>query len=92
MRLAGQPSFSDSEVITLSLISETFFQGHEDVAYAFVAQYHRDLFPKLIDLDRFNVRRRELIAVIEAIRQDFAGSKSGSHLTACAWSTAPPLP
>ncbi len=76
LRTSGpEPRFSDSEVITLSLIVETFFQGHEDVAYAFVAQYHRDLFPKLIDLDRFNVRRRELIAVIEAIRRDLRDQK-----------------
>jgi len=64
------PKFSDSEVITTSLILETFFQGHEEVGYAFVTQYLRDLFPDLIDLDRFNIRRRELIAVIETIRRN----------------------
>ena len=64
------PKFSDSEVITISLIIESYFQGHEEVGYAFVSQYVRDLFPDLIDLDRFNARRRELIAVIEAIRRD----------------------
>lgn len=76
LRLSGpEPSFSDSEVITVSLVIETFFQGHEEVGYAFVAQYLADMFPKLLDLDRFNVRRRELIAVIEAIRQDWRGQK-----------------
>jgi hypothetical protein len=71
LRTSGpEPTFSDSEVITVSLIIETFFQGHEEVGYAFVSQYLRDLFPNLIDLDRFNARRRELIAVIEAIRRD----------------------
>lgn len=69
------PSFSDSEVITVSLIIETFFQGHEEVGYAFVSQYLPDLFPDLLDLDRFNVRRRELIAVIEAIRRDLRDQK-----------------
>jgi len=64
-----EPTFSDSEVITVSLIIETYFQGHEEVGYAFVAQYLREMFPNLIDLDRFNVRRRELTAVIEAIRR-----------------------
>ncbi len=64
------PRFSDSEVITVSLIIETFFQGHEEVGYAFVSQYLTDLFPDLLDLDRFNVRRRDLVAVIEAIRRD----------------------
>ena len=69
-RRGPAPRFSDSEVITVSLIIETFFQGHEEVGYAFVSQYLRDLFPDLIDLDRFNARRRELIAVIETIRRD----------------------
>ena len=71
-----EPTFSDSEVITVSLIIETFFQGHEELGYAFVSQFLRDMFPNLIDLDRFNARRRELIAVIEAIR--------------CAWWTVRP--
>jgi hypothetical protein len=63
-----QPVFTDSEVITVALIIETFFQGNEEVGHAFVRQYMRHLFPELLDLDRFNQRRRELIAVIEAIR------------------------
>jgi hypothetical protein len=74
-----EPSFADSEVITVSLIIETFFQGHEEVGYAFVLKYMHDLFPCLVDLDRFNVRRRELIAVIEALRRDFRDQKLDSH-------------
>jgi hypothetical protein len=69
LRTSGPaPSFSDSEVITVALIIEAFFQGHEEVGYAFVRQYLRSLFPRLLDLDRFNVRRRELLGLIEAIR------------------------
>jgi Transposase DDE domain len=76
LRASGpEPTFSDSEVITVSLIIETFFQGHEEVGYAFVSQYLRDMFPKLLDLDRFNVRRRGLIGVIEAIRRDLRAQK-----------------
>jgi hypothetical protein len=70
-----EPTFSDSEVITVSLIIEAFFQGHEELGYAFVSQFLRDMFPALIDLDRFNARRRELIAVIEAIRRDLRDRK-----------------
>jgi Transposase DDE domain len=70
-----EPTFSDSEVITVSLIIETFFQGHEELGYAFVSQFLRNMFPNLIDLDRFNVRRRELVAVIEAIRRDLRDQK-----------------
>ena len=70
-----EPKFSDSEVITVSLIIETFFQGHEEVGYSFVNQFLLEMFPDLIDLDRFNLRRRELIAVIEALRRDFRDQK-----------------
>lgn len=69
------PKLSDSEVITISLIIETFFQGHEEIGYAFVTQYLQDMFPDLLDLDRFNVRRRQLIAVMEQIRRQLRNLK-----------------
>lgn len=69
LRTSGpSPTFADSEVITVALIIETFFQGQEEVGYAFVRQYLRALFPRLLDLDRFNARRRNLLGLIEAIR------------------------
>ncbi len=70
-----EPEFSDSEVITVSLIIETFFQGHEEVGYSFVSQFLLAMFPDLINLDRFNLRRRKLVGVIEAIRRDFRDQK-----------------
>jgi hypothetical protein len=71
LRASGPPpTFADSEVITVALIIETFFQGHEEVGYAFVRQYLSTLFPHLLDLDRFNARRRDLVGLIEAIRCD----------------------
>lgn len=71
LRASGPPpTFTDSEVITVALIIETFFQGQEEVGYAFVRQYLRALFPQLLDLDRFNARRRDLSGLIEAIRCD----------------------
>jgi hypothetical protein len=69
------PKLTDSEVITIGLIIEVFFQGHEEIGYAFVCQYLLDMFPNLIDLDRFNERRRQLVAVIEAIRRDLRDQK-----------------
>lgn len=69
------PKLSDSEVITISLIIETFFQGHEEVGYAFVEQYLQDLFPDVVDLDRFNFRRRQLIAMMEQIRRQLRDLK-----------------
>lgn len=64
------PDMSDSEVMTISLIIETYFQGHEAVGYAFVGQYLRDLFPRLLDGDRFNARRRALVGLMEMVRRD----------------------
>jgi hypothetical protein len=55
------PVLSDSEVITMALIIKTFFQGHEEVGYAFVGQYLTGFSRNLIDLDCFNSRRRELV-------------------------------
>jgi len=69
------PVFSDSEVITVSLIIETFFHGNEELGYAFVVQYLLGMFPKLIDLDRFNARRRDLTGILEAIRCDLRDQK-----------------
>jgi len=63
-----EPSFSDSEVITIALIAETFFHGNEELCLAFIRQYHHDLFPCLLEDSRFNRRRRALLGVIEAIR------------------------
>ncbi len=70
-----EPSFPDSEVITVSLIIETFFHGNEELVYAFVYQYLLGMFPKLLNLDRFNARRRELVGVLEAIRRDLRDQK-----------------
>ena len=69
-RRGPEPAMSDSEVITVALIIETFFQGQEEVGYAFVCQYLGELFRHLLDLDRFNTRRRRLVGIIEAIRRE----------------------
>lgn len=34
-----QPEVSDSEVITMGLIIETWFRRHEEVGYAFIGQF-----------------------------------------------------
>jgi hypothetical protein len=66
-----EPRMSDSEIMTISLIIETFFNGCEETGYAFVCQFLNHLFPDLLDLDRFNHRRRQLVSVIEAVRRRF---------------------
>jgi hypothetical protein len=63
-----EPTFSDSEVITVALLIETFFGGHEALGLAFVRQYHRDLFPHLPANGHFNERRTILGPLIDQVR------------------------
>ena len=68
-RRGPQPEFTDSEIITVGLLIDTFFHGHEALGLAFIRQYHLDLFPKLLPEGQFNHRRRELGMITEQIRQ-----------------------
>jgi hypothetical protein len=63
------PSFSDSEVITVALVIDTFFHGHEALGLAFLRQYEPTLFPALPPDGHFNDRRRALGHIIEQIRR-----------------------
>lgn len=69
-RRGPKPAFSDSEVVTVALVIDTFFHGHEALGLAFLRQYHLDMFPKLLPNGAFNERRRALRLIIEQIRQD----------------------
>lgn len=64
----AEPTFSDSEVITVGLIIDVYFGGHEDLGLTFLRQYHLDMFPKLLTASQYNRRRRRLGWVIESIR------------------------
>jgi hypothetical protein len=55
----------------VALICDTIFHGNEELGLAFVRQYHRDLFPELLEDSRFNRRRRALMGMTEAIRQNY---------------------
>jgi hypothetical protein len=67
-RRGPPPVFSDSEVITVALVIDTFFGGHEALGLAFVRQYHRDLFPQLPSQGHFNERRTLLGPLIDPLR------------------------
>lgn len=67
-RRGPQPTFTDSEVITVALCIDTLFDGHEERGLSFVRQYHHDLFPRLLPNGQFNARRRALTGMIEQIR------------------------
>jgi len=73
-RRGPTPACSDSEIITVALVIDTFFHGHEALGLAFLRQYHPGLFPALPDNSWFNRRRRRLLGVMEAIRRGLAHS------------------
>jgi len=56
-RRGPAPVFTDSEVITVAMVIDTFFGGHEALGLSFLCQYHADLFPHLLAEGRFNERR-----------------------------------
>lgn len=62
------PVFSDSEVITVALIIDTYFHGDEELGLSFLRQYHGELFPHLPSDGHFNERRTRLGPLIEQIR------------------------
>jgi hypothetical protein len=63
------PEFSDSEVITVALVIDTFFGGHEALGLSFLRQYARDWFPHLLAEGRFNERRTRLGPLIDQVRR-----------------------
>lgn len=63
------PVFSDSEVITVGLLIDTFFDGHEEKGLCFIRQFQHPLFPKLLPNGQFNYRRRLLGPIMEQIRR-----------------------
>jgi hypothetical protein len=89
------PTFSDSEVITVVFLCEYLFGGDEQLTLNFLTNYHRDLFPKLLERTRFNRRRRALQEAFEALRQAFLelqGLADDPHravdslpITQCGW-------
>jgi IS5 family transposase len=70
-RPGPKPQFSDSEVITLSLLGEMFIDS-ADAWYGYVAKNHAHLFPKLISASRVHRRTKDLQLLVEMIRQKWA--------------------
>ena len=60
--------FSDSEVITLTLVAELIGLDEEQAFLAYVQRNHRALFPKLPERSRYNRRRRALTEATNRIR------------------------
>lgn len=64
-----RPRFTDSEVITVGMICDTFFGGKEELTLSFIRQHYLPLFPGLLEQSRFNRRRRALCLVTEELRR-----------------------
>jgi hypothetical protein len=61
--------FTDSEVITLTLVAELVSLDDETVFLDYVARNHRALFPLLPDRSRYNRRRRALSEAVNTLRR-----------------------
>lgn len=68
-RHGPEPHFRDSEVITVALLIDTFFHGHEALGLSFVRQYHPQMFPTLPSDGHLNERRTQPGPLIDQIRR-----------------------
>jgi hypothetical protein len=68
-RPGPRATFSDSEVITLTLVAEIVGLDDETVFLDYVARNHRTRFPLLPDRSRYNRRRRALGEATNTIRR-----------------------
>jgi hypothetical protein len=72
-RPGPRSSFTDSELITLTLVAELVGLDDETVFLNYVARNHRSLFPLLPDRSRYNRRRRALGEATTTIRRQLLG-------------------
>lgn len=68
------PTFSDAEVITLSLLAECLMIDSENYLFAKIKNEHKKEFPNIIDRSVYNRRRRNLFNYIEHLRQHLSKS------------------
>ena len=66
------PTFSDSEMLTLMLAIDFFEFTSERRYVAFIRANYRSLFPHLLTQGQYNRRARQLGALLNALRQDWA--------------------
>ncbi len=81
VRLRGpEPEYDDAQIITIALAADYWFGGDEEKTLHFLRQYHPTLWSNGIpDTARFNVRRRELMGVIEVLRRQFRDEWHSQH-------------
>lgn len=66
------PKFSDTEIIALSLASESLSIDSENYLFGKLRTEYCDDFPNLIDRSQYNIRRRKLLEQIEFVRNKMA--------------------
>lgn len=72
-RNAGvNPTFSDSEMLTLMLAIDFFEFTSERRYHAFIQANYLNLFPHLLDQSQYNRRARSLRFLLNELRQDWA--------------------
>jgi Transposase DDE domain len=76
---ALQPTFSDSEILTLLLAMDYFPYPGEQQFLGFIRANYLNLFPKLLDQSQFNRRARRLEGVVEELRR-FWVKQMGANL------------
>jgi hypothetical protein len=67
-RPGARSDFSESEVITLTLVAELLGLDAETTFLAYIRRHHLALFPKLPERSRYNRRRRQLSEATNRIR------------------------
>jgi len=67
LRPGPEPSFSDSEVITVTLLAQWQGDRSERGFVRYVRKHWRRFFPKMLSQSRFNRRARDLCGVISAL-------------------------
>jgi hypothetical protein len=74
------PDYDDAQIVTIALAAEFWFDGDEEKTLHFLRQYHPTLWSNGIpDTSRFNVRRRELLGVLEALRRQLRDRWRSRH-------------
>lgn len=64
-----EPVYDDAQIITIALAADYWFGGDEEKTLHYLRQYHATLWSHgLPETSRFNVRRRVLWPVLEALR------------------------
>jgi hypothetical protein len=87
-RRGPAPEYDDAQIITIALATDLWFSGDEEKTLHFLRQYHPTLWSNGIpDTSRFNVRRRQLIEVMEALRCQLRDEWRSQRRTAALEST-----